>query len=101
MGRLVKISVWILCGLLAGSSGLAMAAGLVSDTEFGAENEIVVQFSIPVDREVAGDPANYTVFEETDPDIRLPITEVNVSSDGTEAVLSFADPLNSTCASFT
>ena len=96
MRRLAKISVGVLCSLLVGLSGLAMAAGLVSDTEFGAENEIIVQFSIPVDREVAGDPANYTVYEESDPDIRLPITAVSISSDATEAILSFADPLNTT-----
>ena len=96
MKRFAHISIWCLIGLLVGLSGLAMAAGLVSDTEFGAENEIVVQFSVPVDPEVAGDPANYTVYEESDPDIRLPITAVNISSDGTEAILSFADPLNTT-----
>ncbi len=91
-----KITVYILFLLVMGSCGLAQAAGLVSDTEFGADNEIVVQFSIPVDREVAGDPENYTVYEESDPDIRLPITAVSLSSDGTEAILSFADPLNTT-----
>lgn len=96
MRRLAKISVGVLFSLLVGLSGLATAAGLVSDTEFGAENEIVVQFSIPVDIEIAGDPANYTVYEESDPDIRLPITAVSISSDATEAVLSFADPLNTT-----
>ena len=91
-----KISVYVLFLLVIGSCGLAQAAGLVSDTKFGADNEIVVQFSIPVDREVAGDPGNYTVYEESDPDIRLPITTVSLSSDGTEAILSFADPLNTT-----
>lgn len=91
-----KITVYILFLLVMGSCGLAQTAGLVSDTEFGADNEIVVQFSIPVDREVAGDPENYTVYEESDPDIRLPITAVSLSSDGTEAILSFADPLNTT-----
>ena len=96
MRRLATISVGVLFSLLVGLSGLATAAGLVSDTEFGAENEIVVQFSIPVDIEIAGDPANYTVYEESDPDIRLPITAVSISSDATEAVLSFADPLNTT-----
>ena len=79
MRQLAKISVGVLFSLLVGLSGLAMAAGLVSDTEFGAENEIVVQFSVPVDPEVAGDPANYTVYEESDPDIRLPITAVSIS----------------------
>ena len=96
MGRLAKINILALFSLLVVLSGLAMAAGLVSDTEFGAENEIVVQFSIPVDPEIAGDPANYTVYEESDPDIRLPITAVSISSDATEAILSFADPLNTT-----
>ncbi len=96
MRPLERVSIWVLFILIIGAAGLAQAAGLVSSTKFGAENEIVVQFSTPVNPEVAGDPGNYTVYEESDPDIRLPITSVDIASDGTEAVLSFADPLNTT-----
>ena len=79
-----------------GIVGLAQAAGLVSDTDFGAEKEIIVEFSKAVDTEKATNPENYIVYEETDPDIRLSVTGVNVSSDGMQAVLIFADPLNTT-----
>jgi electron transport complex protein RnfA len=34
------------------------------------------------------------VFEENDPDIRLSVTDVEISEDGKRAILSFADPLN-------
>ena len=94
MKPLDRVSIWVLCILILGAAGLAQAAGLVSASKFGAENEIVVQFSTPVNPEVAADPQNYTVYEEADPDIRLPITSVDVAGDGTQAVLSFADPLN-------
>ncbi len=79
-----------------GISSLAQAAGLVASTEFGAENEIIVSFSNGVDLGEAADPTRYTVFEEADPDIRLAITNIDVSSDGKQAVIIFADPLNTT-----
>lgn len=79
-----------------GISSLAQVAGLVASTEFGAENEIIVSFSNGVDSGEAADPTRYTVFEEADPDIRLAITNIDISSDGTQAVITFADPLNTT-----
>jgi len=72
----------------------AWSASLVAGTEFGADNEIIVQFNVPVDEAVAADPERYTVFEEQDPDIRLTVTAVALSDDRRQATLSFADPLN-------
>ena len=77
-----------------GFSNHSAAAGLVASTEFGAENEIIVTFSHGVDLGEAADPGRYTVFEATDPDIRLAITNIDVSSDGKQAIISFAEPLN-------
>ncbi|MEE4167261.1 MAG: Rnf-Nqr domain containing protein [Desulfocapsaceae bacterium] len=77
-------------------TGLVEAAGLVESTEFGAENEIIVTFSHGVDLGEAADPGRYTVFEAADPDIRLAITNIDVSSDGKQAIISFAEPLNTT-----
>ncbi len=78
-----------------GFSSVGQAAGIVSDTDFGADNEIVIDFSSPVDKNKAADPKNYIVFEESDPDIRLSISSITVSEDGKQVVLSFADSLNS------
>jgi len=83
-----------LCTL--GFCSISQAAGLVSATQFGADNEIIVSFSSAVSPEEAGNPENYTVFEEKDPDIKLSITSVSVAPDGKEAVLEFTDPLNTT-----
>lgn len=78
-----------------GFSSVGQAAGIVSGTNFGADNEIVIEFSSPVDKNKAAAPENYTVFEESDPDIRLSISSITVSEDGKQAVLSFTDSLNS------
>jgi len=86
--------VFVLLGLI-GFASTAQAAGLVSGTDFGADNEIIVDFSNPVDITEATDPGNYIVFEESDPDIRLSISSIAVSEDGKQAVLSFSDTLNS------
>ena len=92
-----KKLIFLAAALFAfGFSSLAQAAGLVASTEFGAENEIIVSFSHSVDLGEAADPTRYTVFEEADPDIRLAITNIDVSSDGEQAVITFADPLNTT-----
>ncbi len=95
MNRITYLS-YLFCVLaLAGFATNTWSAALVADTEFGAENEIIVQFSIPVDEAEAADPGRYIVFEESDPDIRLDISSVTVSDDGREAILTFTDPLNS------
>ncbi|PIE64593.1 MAG: NADH-quinone reductase [Desulfobacterales bacterium] len=77
-----------------GMAGLTQAADLVAGTEFGTEKEIVIDFTNAVDKAQATDLTRYTVYEESDPDIRLTITAVDLSSDGMQAVLTFADPLN-------
>ncbi len=70
-------------------------AELIADKSFGEDgNEIIVNFVKAVDTAAASDPANYTVYEEPDPDIRLAIDRVEVSEDGLTATLYFADPLN-------
>jgi electron transport complex protein RnfA len=95
MNRINCFSFLLGIFVLAFVSNSAWSAALVAGTEFGADNQIIVEFTIPVDEAVAGDPGRYTVFEESDPDIRLEVTTVTLSSDRKEAVLSFAEPLNS------
>ncbi len=94
MNRILNTLLFLIFGL-AGFAATAWAAGLISGTEFGAENEIIVDFSKAVDKAEAADPARYIVFEESDPDIRLEVSSVAVADNGKQAVLTFTDPLNS------
>ncbi len=74
----------------------ASAQGLVVEQSFGEENEIIVTFAEAIDAAAVSNPANYTIYEEPDPDIRLVVQKVDVAADGKSAVLTFADPLNTT-----
>lgn len=72
------------------------ASELIVDKQFGAINEIVVTFSTQVDRATAENVANYTVYEEPDPDIRLELVSATLNDAGTQASLIFKDTLNTT-----
>jgi electron transport complex protein RnfA len=71
-------------------------AELISGKSFGEENEIIVNFSAAVDPSAASDPANYVVYEEPDPDIRLALKRVLIGEDARSATLVFTEPLNTT-----
>jgi electron transport complex protein RnfA len=73
---------------------LAQAEGLVVDQSFKADNEILVSFSGAVDKVVAEDINNYTVFEEPDPDIRLVLKSATLTEGGQRLSLLFTEPLN-------
>lgn len=94
MNRIKTLAFLVSLIGLVSVAATAQAAELVKSMEFGAENEIIVQFSSPVDKTEAADPERYIVFEESDPDIRLTIDAITVTDDGREAVLVFSDPLN-------
>ncbi|MDG4474966.1 electron transport complex protein RnfA [Thiovibrio frasassiensis] len=73
----------------------AQAQELIAGKSFGkAKNEMVVTFAAPVDRAVVEDPANYQVYEEQDPDIKLELAKVVLADDQKTATLSFKEPLN-------
>ncbi len=76
--------------------GLAMGQDLVTAKSFGADNEIIVSFSQAVDPGAVANTANYTVYEEPDPDIRLQVEFVVVAADQMSASLFFSEPLNTT-----
>jgi len=81
--------------LLLGLPVLAQAQELIASKSFGkGPNEIVVTFAGAVDRATVEDPANYRVYEEQDPDIRLNLESVVLAEDGKTATLTFAEPLN-------
>ena len=88
------VRFFVLAFLVLGLTAAGHAAGLISATDFAGENQIVVSFSAAVDKAEAGDAARYTVYEESDPDIRLTVTSVALSADGRQATLTFAEPLN-------
>ncbi len=72
----------------------AVAGSLISKQSFGDGNEIVLDFLVPVDGKIAEDIANYVIYEEPDPDIRLNISAARLNDTGTQVVLSFVEPLN-------
>ena len=69
-------------------------ADLISKKTFGAENEIIIDFSAPVDPDTVKNVGNYTIYEENDPDIRLQVEEVILAQDNRSATLMFKNPLN-------
>lgn len=73
-------------------AGTALAA---SDTgSFKKDKEIEISFGVPVDEAWAKDPANYTVYEKPDPDIRIPVDSVVLDPRKTGVGLKFKDTLN-------
>jgi len=88
----------LVCVMLAALllPGWLQAADLVTGKSFHGENEIVVSFAEPVKAEIAGDISNYTVYEETDPDIRLALSEAKMADDAKSVTLVFVDSLNTT-----
>jgi electron transport complex protein RnfA len=73
---------------------LAQAEGLVVDQSFKGDNQIVVNFSAAVDKDIAENTGNYTVFEEPDPDIRLEPASAVLAAGGKSVTLTFKDKLN-------
>ncbi len=91
-----KIRQWILLvlGVLFVLPSSVCARGLISGQTFKGKTGIVVRFSAAVDKSAAADPANYLVYEEPDPDIKLTVTHAAVAANGRSVLLSFAAPLN-------
>ena len=74
----------------------ARAEGLVVNQKFISDKEIEVTFSGPVDKTVAENVQNYTIYEEPDPDIRLELSSATLAADGKSVALFFKEPLNTT-----
>jgi electron transport complex protein RnfA len=72
------------------------AVELVDATTFSGKKGIEVTFTTPVDKQMAGEVARYTVYEESDPDIKLKPTSIMVGQDGRSVTLTFAESLNTT-----
>lgn len=96
MKRITVIRALIVALLFAFLPGAVFAASLINGKSFGDANEIIVEFAGPVDAEKILDISSYTVYEETDPDIRLELDHVELAQDRRSASLLFKDPLNTT-----
>ncbi len=73
---------------------LVQAEGLIVDQTFSGKNQITAGFSAPIAKDVAEDIKNYTVFEESDPDILLELSSATLAGDGKSVTLTFKAPLN-------
>jgi electron transport complex protein RnfA len=92
IGRvLVAICAILAVGLLSVAVAAAQIPGAGS---FKKDKEIEVPFGVPVDESWAKNPANYSVYEKPDPDIRIPIESVSLDARKTTATLKFKDALN-------
>lgn len=80
--------------LLCSSQALAAGTGLIGEQSFGDGPEILLQFTHPVDKAIAEDVANYTIYEENDPDIRLKASAAILEADGMALSLKFDKALN-------
>lgn len=88
INRLIVALVFLLVPLFA------HAEGLIADQTFKGDNSIIVTFSGPVEKSIAEDVSNYTIFEEPDPDIRLVLSSATLGEEGKTARLDFEDSLN-------
>jgi len=61
---------------------------------FKKDTAIEIPFGIPVDEAWAKNVENYSVYEKTDPDIKIPVESIALDPRRTSAVLTFRDPLN-------
>lgn len=75
--------------LIAGTTMAASGSG-----SFNKDKEIQISFGVPVNEAWAKNPANYTVYEKPDPDIRIPVDSVVLDARKTDVKLKFKDPLN-------
>ena len=74
---------------------LVQAEGLIANQSFKGDKQIEVTFSGPVDRTIVENTANYVVYQEPDPDIRLTLESARLAGDEKTATLTFSDTLNS------
>ncbi len=92
---LAKIKIIVLVALIfAGSPLSALAEGLIVEQSFSGKNQITVQFSGAVDKNIAENIANYTVFEEADPDIILALGSATLGKEAKNVTLAFKANLN-------
>jgi Na+-translocating ferredoxin:NAD+ oxidoreductase subunit A len=89
--------IFIVTGVLV-ALYLAVAAPVLAQSmgsgSFKKDKEIEVPFGVPVDEAWAKNPANYSVFEKPDPDIKIAVESISLDAKRTTATLAFKESLN-------
>ncbi|MFH0824879.1 MAG: Rnf-Nqr domain containing protein [Pseudomonadota bacterium] len=80
--------------LLLVIAAMPACADTEQDGSFKGTNEIEVFFGAPVDEAWGKAPSSYTVFEKSDPDIKMSVESIALDSRRTTATLRFKEPLN-------
>lgn len=92
MSRFAMRAAWVLLLLLViASPVMAETAGSGS---FKKDKAIEISFGVPVDETWAKNTGNFSVFEKTDPDIKIPVASVELGPRKVTAVLKFKESLN-------
>jgi Na+-translocating ferredoxin:NAD+ oxidoreductase subunit A len=95
MMTFLKYACPILAALVFYFAPLAtQAEGLIVEQTFSGKNAITVKLSGTVDKSIAENTGNYTVFEEADPDILLELKSAMLGKDAKSLTLTFKAPLN-------
>ncbi|MDD3473048.1 MAG: Rnf-Nqr domain containing protein [Syntrophaceae bacterium] len=91
--RILRFAIVLVAMLALSLTGVNFSEAALTGS-FNKDNEISISFSAPVDEAWGKNPANYNVFQKTDPDIRIPVASVTLDPRRTSATLKFQDPLN-------
>ena len=75
--RLVTVVLALVSALWAVNT--VAGTNLIANTAFGEGNEIVLTFAQPLAEGHLLEPGSYTVYEESDPDIRLQVSTIKVA----------------------
>ncbi len=71
-----------------------LANRFIQKTAFKGKHDILISFAAPVDKDWALNKANFRVYEEPDPDIKLPISKISLGPDNKSLILHFDEELN-------
>ena len=74
--------------------GCGAGPRFVKKAAFKGSHRVEITFADPVDEEWAENPSHYRIYEESDPDIAIPIEKVELSPDESRVTLVFEAPLN-------
>jgi len=71
-----------------------LANRFIQKTAFKGKHDILITFAAPVDKDWALNKANFRVYEEPDPDIKLQVSKLSLSADKKNLILHFDEELN-------
>ncbi len=89
--RACKIGIVVALLLMVSIPVAAQTAGTGS---FAKDTAIEIPFGMPVDEAWAKNPANFSVYEKPDPDIKIPVESITLDPRRVTATLTFKESLN-------